>query len=101
MNEPLGKKLLKCHYIFVHSLHCAASLQTNYKGLTQRQREPKAERDSRVLSELKACCSTDYGDNVASGKGTYTSKWFCQRSFYYCYHASVKANTVITHWRQD
>lgn len=74
MNEPLGKKPLNCNYIFVYSFHCSASLRSNYKRLTQRQREPKADRDSRVLSELKACCSVDYGDNVASGKGTWTSK---------------------------
>lgn len=74
MNKPLGKKPLKCNYIFVYSFCCPPSLQTNYKGLTERERELKADRDSRVLSELKACCSVDYGDNVTSGKGTYMSK---------------------------
>lgn len=72
MNEPLGNKLLKCNYIFVYSFCASASLQINCRGLTQRQREPKA--GSQVLSELQACCSMDYGKNTTSGKGNYPPK---------------------------
>lgn len=74
MNEPLGNKLLKCNYIFVYSFCDPASLQINCRGLTQRQREPKADRDSQVLSELQTCCSMDYRKNGTSGKGNYPSK---------------------------
>lgn len=74
MNKPLGRQPLKCNNIFVLPFYCPASLPNNYICLTQTQGEPKADRDIQVLPKLKACCSMDYRDNVASGKGTYMLK---------------------------